>query len=114
MKTGKACAIFYNIESDEFTDIEKGEAIREVLDMTTHNGITKDTMLKVIKYLFDMVFEEVSADKKQTNAERIRNMTDEELAKIITCQQEIEVCICCPESNCTECTLKWLQSPVEV
>lgn len=113
MKTGKACAIFYDIESDKYTNLEKGEAIQEVLDMPTHNGITKSTMLKVIKYLFDMVFEEVSADKKQTNADRIRNMTDEELAKIITCQQEIEVCICCQECNCTECTLKWLQSLVE-
>lgn len=37
MKLGKACAIFYDIESDKYTDLEKGEAIQKVLDMPTHN-----------------------------------------------------------------------------
>jgi len=57
MKTGKACAIFMQIGSDKYTPEEKGEAINEVLKMPTHNGITKDTMLKVITWLWDMCFE---------------------------------------------------------
>lgn len=57
MKISKACAIFENIGSPDFTDLEKGEAIYEVLKMPTHNSITKDKMLNVIKWLFDKVFE---------------------------------------------------------
>ena len=57
MKISKACAIFENIDSPDFTDLEKGEAIYEVLKMPTHNSITKDKMLSVINWLFDKVFE---------------------------------------------------------
>ena len=57
MKTSKACAIFENIDSSDFTELEKGEAIYEVLKMPTYNSITKDKMLSVIKWLFDKTFE---------------------------------------------------------
>ena len=57
MKISKACAIFDNIDSPGFTDLEKGEAIYEILKMPTHNSITKGKMLNAIKWLFDKVFE---------------------------------------------------------
>ena len=57
MKISKACTIFENIDSPDFTDLEKGEAIYKVLKMPTHNSITKGKMLNVIKWLFDKVFE---------------------------------------------------------
>lgn len=53
------CDIFCNIESTEYTDMEKAYAIHDVLKMPTHNGITKDEILKVTKYLFDLAYEEV-------------------------------------------------------
>jgi hypothetical protein len=62
MNIGKACAIFMQIESDKYTEEEKGIAIDVVLKMPTHMGITKDMMLKVTKYLFDKIYE-VEADK---------------------------------------------------
>ena len=40
MNIGKACAIFEQIESERYTDEEKLLAIREVIEMPTHNGIT--------------------------------------------------------------------------
>ena len=53
--------------------------------------------------------------KPQTNADRIRSMTDEELAKIIG-----DKCICPPTSECAKfcgdcvaCWLEWLQQPAE-
>ena len=49
--------------------------------------------------------------KKQTNADRIRAMNDEELAKILG-----NKCICPPTSecvNCFDCWLEWLQKPAE-
>ena len=48
MKISKACTIFENIGSPDFTDLEKSEAVYEVIKMPTHNSITKDKMLSVI------------------------------------------------------------------
>lgn len=67
---------------------------------------------------------------KQTNADRIRSMTDEELAQILVsepiaetipfcqnkpeCERLLETASGIPESMCVECALDWLQQPVEV
>lgn len=56
--------------------------------------------------------------KHQTNADRIRAMTDEELAEKAS---GMIVCFCCPvkgcrgcaPDECTEALLTWLRSPVE-
>lgn len=57
MNIGKAIGIFCNINSDKYTLLEKGEAIYEVLQMPTHMSITKADMLKVIDWLWNIVFE---------------------------------------------------------
>lgn len=57
MKINIACAIFDNIESDAFSDMEKGGAIHDVLQMPTHNSITKESMLNVIAWLWNQLFE---------------------------------------------------------
>lgn len=57
MKIGKACAIFKQIESDKYAIEEKGAAIYEVLKMPTHNSVTKEQMLSVIRFLFPLAFE---------------------------------------------------------
>lgn len=53
--------------------------------------------------------------KQQTNAQKIRSMTDEELAKILG-----DKCICPPTGDCPKmcgdcdiCWLEWLQQPAE-
>ena len=49
--------------------------------------------------------------KQITNADRIRQMSDEELAKILG-----NKCICPPTSecvNCFDCWLEWLKQPAE-
>ena len=50
-----------------------------------------------------------------TNADRIRAMSDEELAAVIICPKEngaqIDACV---GQSCMECSLEWLQQPVEV
>ena len=55
--------------------------------------------------------------RKQTNADRIRAMTDEDLAINMMCQNEnglAEIdCDKCDNCNCYECLLMWLQSEVE-
>ena len=50
--------------------------------------------------------------KPQTNADRIRAMSDEELAEFISacgCPDHSNYC----EASCSVCTLKWLKQPPE-
>ena len=57
MKIGNARAVFENINSDEYSEIEKAMAIYRVMHMKTHNAVTKASMLEVIKWLWDRHFE---------------------------------------------------------
>lgn len=54
--------------------------------------------------------------KPKTNADRIRNMTDEELAKLLStgtfiCEGREDICENMP--GCEECRLAWLKAPAE-
>lgn len=57
MNTGVACAIFKQIDSEKYTEDQKIQAIQMVLDMPTHNGITKDTILAAFRWLFNAATE---------------------------------------------------------
>lgn len=59
MNIGNAVAIFGNINSNDYSDEEKALAIYEVLNMPTHMSIKKDSMLTVIKWLWDRNYEMV-------------------------------------------------------
>ena len=54
---GKARAIFDDIDNATETVEEKGLAIRMVLDMETHNSVTKASLLKVLDWLWNQHFE---------------------------------------------------------
>ena len=66
MKFWVAANIFDNIDSPDFTVEEKGAAIYEIMNLATHNGFTKAAMLKVIKWLWNMLFD---IDKEDTDHE---------------------------------------------
>lgn len=57
-------------------------------------------------------FNKAVEEKPMTNAERIRAMSDEELAMVIMCpySTDPEECIR-PEERCFEWSLKWLRDP---
>lgn len=57
MKIGQAYKILDNINSDEYTVDEKAMAIREILDMETHNGVTKAVLLKALDWLWNEHYE---------------------------------------------------------
>ena len=57
MTLGDAYIIFQNIESPDISDEEKGLAIWKIASMPTQNGVKKDDMVKVIRYLLDLCFE---------------------------------------------------------
>lgn len=52
MNIGEACAIFRNIEDESISTMKKVRAVHEVVNMATHNGITKAEMLRVLKWAF--------------------------------------------------------------
>jgi protein-L-isoaspartate O-methyltransferase len=52
MPIGKLYTIFTEINRSDFTDEEKATAIYEIMNLPTHNGITKAQMIEVIKYLW--------------------------------------------------------------
>lgn len=57
MNIGKAQAVFEQIRSDKYSEIEKLQAIWGVLEMPTHNGITKDAILEAFRWLFERAVE---------------------------------------------------------
>lgn len=63
MNTGRAKAIFDNIENATESMEEKGLAIRTVLDMETHNSVTKAQILKVMDWMWNQIFEWEQEDK---------------------------------------------------
>lgn len=57
MRFGEAYKILENIDSERYTAEEKGTAIRIILDMATHNGITKTLLLRGLNWLWNEHFE---------------------------------------------------------
>lgn len=57
MTFGEAYKILESIDSEKYTVEEKGVAIRIILDMETHNGITKTLLLKGLDWLWNEHFE---------------------------------------------------------
>ena len=57
MSIGRARAIFENLDSNKFLIEEKGLAIRTILDMATHNSVTKEQLLKAIDWMWNQIFE---------------------------------------------------------
>ena len=89
------------------------KVLKEICRISDAHNIDRDSALK---YFADMLtaFTEVATiqnyDSKQTNADRIRSMTDEELATNMMCPNENGLAeIDCDKNdncNCYECLLK--------
>ena len=57
MNIGMARAIFDNLDDCKTPMEEKGLAIRKVIDMESHNSVTKDQMLKAMDWMWNQIFE---------------------------------------------------------
>lgn len=57
MSLGTACVIFHNIDNPDISEEEKAAAIFKVINMETHNGVTKASMLKVLRWLLELSFD---------------------------------------------------------
>ena len=72
--------------------------------------------LKIVLGYIDEYFEIVESDKR-TNADRIRNMSDEELVEFMSCPYMKDMYDECVNGwhyyDCSKCKLEWLQSEAE-
>lgn len=69
MNIGVACAIFQNINSKKYTEDEKLEAIKNVLEMPTHNGITKAEIISAFRWFWNWCIEETNKEAAQEAAQ---------------------------------------------
>ena len=117
-----------NLTDKEIEDLQNivADILASVCAMADKHNIDRDSMLK---YLADMLttFVEVATIQNyktsRTNADRIRNMSDEELAELITGSLNFDCANYCDSFtpgcafNCgkkdREIALKWLQSEAE-
>lgn len=102
------------------------KTINEICLFSDKHNFDRDNMLKYYAELIG-TFAEISTiqdfevEKPQTNADRIRNMSDEELTEFITrlskhCLAGIGKCDCSAYKTCDNCNVevkKWLQSEAE-
>ena len=117
-----------NLTDKEMEDLQRivADILAGVCVMADKHSIDRDSMLK---YLADMLtaFAEVASIQNykfnHTHADRIRNMSDEELAELITGSLNFDCADYCDSFtqgcafNCNkkdrEIALKWLQSEAE-
>lgn len=92
---------------------------KEIGEDYYHVGYSSYQLENVLAWK-DECFEIVKECRPQTNADRIRSMTDEELALAIVCPAEYDLnfnknekCNGEMNKNCYECSLKWLQEERE-
>ena len=57
MTVGEARAIFDNLEGCQRPIETKGLAIKIIMDMKTHNSVTKAQLLKAMNWMWDQMFE---------------------------------------------------------
>ena len=96
------------------------KTINEICLFSDKHNFDRDNMLKYYTELIS-AFTEIAtiqgfeAENPQTNADRIRNMSDEELASWYVIKCEIMMGIKCqkPYKTCKDCILEWLQSEAE-
>ena len=66
MNIREAMEIFEDINNTGYSECEKVMAIYRVMYMETHNSVTKASMLKVIRWLWDRQFEFIFVDDEES------------------------------------------------
>ncbi len=64
MSISMARTIFANLFDSKYSIEEKGTAIRTVIDMETHNSITKCQMLVCMNWMWEQIFEIQKEDER--------------------------------------------------
>ena len=79
------------------------------------NNLVNDWCEKVIDSPDPDMQRDCQHFREKTNADRIRSMSDEELAEVIACPKGLFDRMDCFDDNrdCKHCALEWLQQPAE-
>ena len=103
-------------EIEDFSNLTN-KVLAEICRISDTHNIDRDSALK---YFADMLTAFTEVATIQNYADRIRSMTDEELALAIMCPAEYDLnfnknkkCNGEMNKNCYECSLKWLQEERE-
>lgn len=100
-----------------FTTFMLEHGIECVEDIYQNDTVNEDS-LELIEELFNIIDIYIKCDNKQTNADRIRNMSDEELADVLfnSCLEVMYIDECPYADNvgmCKKCISDWLQPEAE-
>lgn len=79
------------------------------LRSTGNPDIRNPVTMSILEYLRKKGIETMG----MTNGERIRGMSDEELAEIIMCPYDTDPSVCNYKGVCLDCCLEWLKQPEE-
>ena len=111
-----------NLTDKEMEDLQSivADTLASVCVMADKHSIDRDSMLKYFAGVLAAFAELASIqnyETKQTNADRIRNMSDEELADMMPCpymkDPYDERVHGWHDYDCSKCKLEWLQSEAE-
>ena len=114
-----------NLTDKEIEDLQNitTNTLASICTMADKHNIDRNSMLKYFAVML-AAFTEVASiqnyETSRTNADRIRNMSDEELAEFLAYNAYCEECYvekddsCCyPDGTCKQKHLDWLQSEAE-
>ena len=111
-----------NLTDKEMEDLKNivTDTLANVCAMADKHNIDRDSMLKYFADMLTALAEFASIqnyETKQTNADRIRNMSDEELAEFMSCPYMKDMYDECVHGwhdyDCSKCKLEWLKSEAE-
>ena len=117
--------MFMKVSDDVIVTVENGIGQAVTTYAHTTDGKWKCDLVKINGYRviawmplpepYSADAEKPHIEKPQTNADRIRSMTDEELALTVMCPADITGgdTKCDQYHNCRKCTLDWLQRESE-
>ena len=116
-----------NLTDKEIDDLQNivTDTLASICSMADKHGIDRNSMLKDLADMLTAFAEGASIQNykfNHTHADRIRNMSDEELAEFLDIVVEYGIssqcanipCDCCYEkTECSKCWKEWLQSEAE-
>ena len=112
-----------NLTDKEIEDLQNitTDTLASICTMADKHNIDRNSMLKYFAYMlaaFTKVASIQDYETSHTNADRIRNMSDEELADTLfnSCLEVMHIDECPYADNvgmCKKCISEWLQSEAE-
>ena len=116
-----------NLTDKEIEDLQNitTDTLASICTMADKHNIDRNSMLKyfaVMLAAFTKVASIQNYETSRTNADRIRNMSDEELAEFLDIVGEdgissqyadVPCDCCCEKTECSKCWKEWLQSEAE-